>query len=317
MHIFNSLLTSILVLVIIAVLSVAARQRGILEKTFSASLAKIVFDFGVPAMIFVNLANVKVEMSTFAGPAIMMAAEICMMLLAWAIGRKLGLTVHQLGAVVLCAGFGTSATLGYSIIANVFPDNQSAMEEAVLISEVGVGLMILTLGPILAMYFGSGSVSLGAAGKSLMAFTRTPTCIALIAGICWGVLGLPGEQHPYMYPVFRVGHLLAGLVVPLSVLIVSLNLYWPDISQIIKPFGIVVVLKLLMAPLLTGVAALAFGLPEMWRDDLVIMTGLPPAVLNVILLQRYGGDAGLASTITAGASLFSLATLLLVIAAVG
>ncbi|MEZ4963636.1 MAG: hypothetical protein R2791_00220 [Saprospiraceae bacterium] len=39
MHIFNALLTSILVLVIIAVFSVAARKQGILEKNFSAGLA--------------------------------------------------------------------------------------------------------------------------------------------------------------------------------------------------------------------------------------------------------------------------------------
>ena len=76
-------------------------------------------------------------------------------------------------------------------------------------------------------------------------------------------------------------------------------------------------LKLVAGPILAGTLAITFGLPEIWRDELIIMAGLPPAVLNVIYLQRYGGDAETASVITAGASLLSLATLLLVMALLG
>ena len=47
------------------------------------------------------------------------------------------------------------------------------------------------------------------------------------------------------------------------------------------------------------------------------MAGLPPAVLNVIYLQRHGGHAEMASVITAGASLLSLGTLLFVMALSG
>lgn len=317
MHIFQTLLFSILVLVIIAALGLLARRQGVLKKEMAAGLAKIVFDFGIPALVFVNLANIDIEPRRFAGTAIMMIVELCMIALAWFVGKRLNLTPAQLGAVVLCSAFGTSATLGYSVVSIVFPNNQDAMVEAILISELGVGVLVMILGPILAMHFSTAETSLQTVRKSLVTFIRTPVFIALVAGMLWGVLGLPGDQHPVMKPVFQAGHILAGLVVPLAVLIISLHLYRPKISQYLKPFGMVVSLKLLLAAVLAGGISLATGLPEVWHDDLVIMAGMPPAVLNTIFLQRYGGDAGLASTLTAGASLLSLGTLLLVVAAVG
>lgn len=317
MHIFQALLSSLLVLVIIAILGLLARKQGVLKKDMAAGMAKIVFDFGIPALVFVNLANIDIEPRRFAGTAIMIVVELCMIVLAWAIGKTLNLTRSQLGAVVLCSAFGTSATLGYSIVSIVFPNDRDAMAEAVLISELGVAVLVMALGPILAIHFSTGESSIKTVRNSVTAFLKTPLCIALVAGMLWGTLDLPGDQHPVMNPIFHAGHILAGLVVPLSTLIISLNLYKPQIGQYLKPFGIVVMFKLLLAPLLAGGLALATDIPDVWRDDLVIMAGMPPAVLNTIFLQRYGGDAGLASTITAGASLLSLGTLLLVVAVVG
>ena len=317
MQLFDNLLDSIAVLVIIAVLGLAARQAGLLKKEWSGSLSRIIFDFGIPAMIFVNLASVGIDLSSFEAPAILVAIQLCMLGLAWIIGRKAGLQRPQLGVVVLCSAFGTSATLGYSIISFVFPGNPGAMVEAALISELGVGLMIFTLGPILAMRFGSENEAGESLLRALSAFCRTPIFVSLLVGMAWNGLGLPGEEHAAMKPIFQAGKVLAGLVVPLSVLVISINLYVPNLRQYLKPFSIVVALKLLSGPLLAGVLAAFFGVPELWQDELIIMAGLPPAVLNVVYLQRHGGDAELASAITAGASLVSVGTILLVVGLMG
>ncbi|MCB9345665.1 MAG: AEC family transporter [Lewinellaceae bacterium] len=317
MYIFQTMLSSILVLVIIALCGLLARHRGVIDKSLAGGLARIVFDLGIPAMIFVNLATQQFELKWLFGAGIMILVELSMVVLAWIISRQLGLTTTQMGAVVLCAAFGTSATLGYSVVSVVFPDNHDAIVEAVLISELGVGLLIFTLGPIMAMYFVSGKFSFQSAGKSLLAFTRTPICISLVISLLWAWFELPGNQHPLMKPLFHAGHILANLVVPVSVLIISLNIQKPRFSQFVKPFGVVVFLKLLLAPLLAGTIALIIGLPEFWRDDLIIMAGMPPAFINVILLQRYGGDTSTLSTIIAGSSLLSLGTVLLVILILG
>lgn len=317
MHIFWPLATAIFALVIIAALGLLAKWRGILKEEHTEVLAKLILDFGVPAMIFVSLAGTKLEWGGFIAPVIMALVELCMIALAWVIGRWSGLPASQLGAVVLCATFGTSATLGYPIVSMVFPNNSNAMIEAVLISEIGVGYLVLTLGPILAMYFGSGTFSGQKAGQALKDFVRTPIFISLVIGMLWGTLGLPGEEHMLLQPFFRMGHILSGLVTPLAILTISLRLHVPNFKLILKPFAIVMALRLLLSPLLAGLIAIALDVPEVWRDDLVIISSVPPAVLNAIYLQRYNGDARLASLLVAGGSILCVVSILLVIALVG
>lgn len=316
MHIFQPLFNSIVVVAIIAIVGLAARQAGVLRKEWAGNLSRIIFDVGIPAMIFVNLAKVSIDISSLEGPAILVAVELSMIAAAWMIGAWARLSATALGAVVLCSAFGTSATLGYSIVSIVFPGNPEAMLEAVLISELGVALLVFTLGPVLAMHFGSGGAT-QSISQLILAFVKSPIFIALAAGLLWNALGLPAEENSALRPAFKAGEILAGLVVPLSILVISLNLKMPDLRRYLKPFAIVGALKLLAGPILAGSLATVFGLPEIWRAELIIMAGLPPAVLNVIYLQRHGGDAELASVITAGASLLSLGTLLLVMALTG
>jgi len=67
---------------------------------------------------------------------------------------------------------------------------------------------------------------------------------------------------------------------------------------------------LIIKPLLASSLAVQFGFPELWRQILVLLAAMPPAILGVVFLKRYGGDASLASTLLLVASLASVATLL-------
>ncbi len=317
MNILWTLFSAIISLVLVAMLGVVARSRGILEADHSKFLSKIVIDFALPAMIFVSLAEAEISGQGFIAPLILFGVELCLIGLAWGIGKRFHLSTPQLGAVVLCAAFGSSATLGYSILSMVFPNNPGIMAEAVLISEVGVGYPIFILGPILAMHFGSGQVSAKMIRSSLINFVRSPLFIALIAGMLWSLLKLPGSQHTHVGPIFDAAHIVANLVTPLALFIIGLNLRKPNFRLILIPLGIVVLLKLCLGPLIAGGAAMGFGLPDTWQDSLVIMSALPPAMLSVIFLQRYGGDAKLASVLLAGATILSVGTILLVVAVVG
>ena len=66
-----------------------------------------------------------------------------------------------------------------------------------------------------------------------------------------------------------------------------------------------------------GAAATLLGFPELWKDVLVLLAAMPPAVLGVVFLRRYGGDAALASALLLAATIISCGTLLLVFSFVG
>jgi hypothetical protein len=104
---------------------------------------------------------------------------------------------------------------------------------------------------------------------------------------------------------------------PVAILSVGLMFRLPGVHSILVPLGIVVSIKLLLKPVAAGTVATLLGFPELWKDVLVLLAAMPPAVLGVVFLRRYGGDASLASALLLAATIISCGTLLLVFAFVG
>jgi predicted permease len=188
----------------------------------------------------------------------------------------------------------------------MYPGNAQALSEAVLISEIGVGYPIFILGPVLAAYFGSQK----SGWKASLSFFKSPVFYALIAGILWGAAGLPGKDNTFTAPLFHLADVLSGALTPVAILTVGLMLKKPSVRAILVPLAVVITIKLLIKPVAAGALASAFGFPEIWREILVILAAMPPAVLGVVFLRRYGGDASLASALLLSATILSCATLL-------
>jgi predicted permease len=312
MDAFPHLVKAVTVIVILYVLAIIMRRRGVLIEDHSLVLARIVTDLFLPAIVFVTLAGQSIQLNQLAPAGVMLALELSMIALAWAVSSLLGFGKAQQGAIVFCSAFGSSTFLGYSIIAEMYPNKPQAMTEAVLISEIGVGYTIFILGPILAAHFGTGGSGARSLLSSSLKFFRSPVFFALLLGILWGVLRLPGEENAFLSPIFRVCHVLAAALTPVAILAVGLMFKVPSVRSILVPLVIVVLIKLLLKPLAAGAAASFLGFPELWRDVLVLLAAMPPAVLGPIFLRRYGGDASLASALLLAATLISCLTLLLV-----
>ncbi len=320
MDTFHHLVKAILVIIILYALALVMKKRGALAEEHSMVLARIVTDLCLPAMIFVSLAGQSVQLSQLQPAFVMLGAELVSIAVAWLLAVWLHVPRVQLGAVVFCAAFGSSTFLGYPLIIEMFPQKPEALTEAVLISEIGVGYPIFILGPILAVYFGSGKGSLKRGMESLFQFLRSPVFFALIIGIFWGNLHLPGKDHSLLGPLFQVCHILASALTPLAILSVGLMFKIPKFRNIILALVIVVGIKLIAKPLLVAYASSILGFPHLWNDVLVILAAMPPAVLGAVFLRRYGNDAAqgsLASTLLLAASIVSCISLVAVFWAVG
>jgi len=306
---FHHLINAILVVVGIYAVAIVLKSRGVLKEEHSLILARVVTDVSLPAVVFVSLASHALRPDQVEPAFVMLGLELLFIGLAWAISSKFGFSRAQQGAIVFCSAFGSSTFLGYSIVQQMYPDTPRAMSEAVLISEIGVGYPIFILGPILAAYF--GSKKLGKSNwKSSMSFFKSPVFFAMIAGLLWSILKLPGKENIYIAPVFHFGSVLSAALTPLAILAVGLMLKKIAIRTILLPLSIVILLKLFLKPLLAGFAATQFGFPDMWKQLLVLMAAMPSAVLGVVFLRRYGGDATLASALLLTATILSSFTLI-------
>jgi len=309
MEIFHNLVNAILVIVLIYALAIYLRRIGTLTEEHSLTLARIVTDLCLPAIIFVSLARQTIRLDQLEPALAMLGLELACIAIAWIISVLLKFNKAQQGAIVFCSAFGSSTFLGYAIIMQMFPGSSEAISEAVLISEIGVGYPIFILGPTLAAYFGSEKLSVKSQWKSSLDFFKSPVFFALIIGLFWGFFRLPGQENAFLFPIFQLCNILASALTPIAILSVGLMFKLPRLSKILAALTIVIILKLIFKPLVAGFLSILFGFPELWKEVLVLLSAMPPAVLGAVFLRRYGGDASLASALLLTASLVSCVTL--------
>jgi len=310
MNVFHNLVNAILVIVCIYALALYLRRKGTLTEEHSLTFARIVTDVCLPAIIFVSLAKHSIQLDQLAPALTMLGLELFCIALAWTVSVLLKFNKTQQGAIVFCSAFGSSTFLGYSIILQMFPNTPEALSEAVLISEIGVGYPIFILGPILGAYFGSKELDTKLQWKASLNFFKSPVFFALLLGLLWGNFQLPGQENIFLAPLFQLCNVLAAALTPLAILSVGLMFKLPHLRKILVPLIIVILLKLIIKPLLASSLAIQFGFPELWKEVLVLLAAMPPAVLGTIFLKRYGGDASLASALLLAASLASCVTLM-------
>ncbi len=185
--------SSILVLVGLITLVMVLRRFGVVNEEQGHLFSTPVTRVTLPAWIFVSLARSVLHWEYAILALVMLLAELASLVLAWLAGRQLRLAAPQQGALLLTAGFGSSALLGYALISQVYADNVHAIAEAVVISELGVGPALFTLGTMIALYYGSEDHAIQGRMVEALRFFRSLIFLSVVAGLLWSTLGLPTD----------------------------------------------------------------------------------------------------------------------------
>ena len=146
MDFYLHLLTSIVVLALVILFIVYIRHIGLLQAEDGKLFSRLVMQLTLPAQIFGAFAHSSIEWEYLVMFLFMFGTEMVLMGIAWSVGRLLQLGRAQMGSFIIVSMFGSSSLLGYALILQLFPDNIAAVTEAAIISELGVGLPLFTIG---------------------------------------------------------------------------------------------------------------------------------------------------------------------------
>lgn len=306
---FDKTVSSIIVLVVIILLAVFLKHLKLIRGEHAPVFSKLVTTVTLPALIFHSLAHATLYWEYAVLALVMLAAEVLSLILAWFIGKRLQLAPPQLGSFMLVSGFGSSALLGYALIGQVFPGNIAAMTEAVLITEVGVGPALFTIGTMIAMYYGSSDIDTRGRIKAALAFFKSPICCAVAAGILWASLDLP-VKGLLLSPVFQALHILASANTLMVALTVGVVLQFSEMRAILTMAFFACAIKLILKPAMVWLPTLAMGLQDWQVQILVLEAAMPSALLTVVLANTYGCDAKLASKLVFATTVVSIATII-------
>ena len=248
----------------------------------------------LPALIFSALAHSTMEWHYLLLFLIMFGMEMLLLSIAWGIGKLLKLKHDQMGSFLLVSAFGSSALLGYPLIAELFPHNSEVLAEAAFVSELGVGLPLFTVGVMVAIYYGNSKQENTSALLGAIDFFRSPIFLSIVAGGLWSLLSLP-TKGVFMEPFFAMIHILASANTFLVTLLVGVLLQFGSLYNTIKIIVAVIILKLILSPILVSLPASFMTLTTWQLQVLILDAAMPSAMLSVVLAKRYGCDAQLAA----------------------
>lgn len=287
-------LDAVLPAFLIALLGYFAGKRLNLDKQM---LSRVCLYILVPALTFNSLAASKVDLAVAWRLALAVVAfPFAQVLLFAALFKLLRWEPGIARSMLLPAVFTNAGNYGLPVC--LFAFGQQGMDLGVVFM-VTQTVMLYTVGAFIAA---SSQMNARTAMRQVL---KMPAVYAAAAGVLVRALEVPVPDV-----VGRPVALLGQAAVPVLLLVLGMQLTGNgETRDSWKEPGVVVFLRLVVAPALAGLMGMAVGLNGLAWKILVLQGAMPPPVNATILAQEFNAHPGAVSKATMGGTLASVLTL--------
>ena len=290
LHVTETIFAFALVVLLVVIL----KKKNIVSSGDLKSYSKLMTTAILPAVIFLQLSMNPVHGHQFILVMIMFIAGILSMVITWIVGKLMRLRNETLGMLIITSTFGSSALIGYPLIQFAFPNNMAAMTDAILVSELGVGVPIFTLCPIVASYYGSGSSGFKTMLTTFLKYLKSPIFISVIAGIIFSQFQMI-VKNPFLEPFWEALRMIQGTLTVLACLILGLQLKFRSIRRMLPLFLVSSIIQIGIQPFLTSFGADWMHVNLIDKQVLILIAAMPSAVLGTVFATQYECDPESAS----------------------
>lgn len=291
----EQLAQSVIIMLIFIGLTNILKRVGFLEKSNSLFTSKLVLKITLPALIFTSLSAQSFNSEVLFISGIVAMTEILSIFLAFLSAKLLKLQRGETGALMLVSAFGMSTMLGYPLIRNTFPGIEVAMEDAVIISEIGVGIILFILGPVIAMTYGESKFKGKAVINSIKVFLTSPIFISIVAGICFSFIDLP-KNNMVFNTLDHILNLVGSANLFLVGITIGLLIEFNSLKKIALFLIFASVIKLIIQPMATYYASTFVDIDTLLKQVAFIESSMPSAILVAIYAKEYNCKPELVST---------------------
>jgi predicted permease len=277
---------SVLAFSLVVVSCIIMKKKSLVKEEDVALFARLLTQAALPAFIFFQLSTHPVSSRQFLMVLAMVVTGIVSMGAAWLAGKGLRLDKPKIGALMLTSSFGSTALIGYPLIQFSFPNNPLALTDAILLSELGVGLPIFILGPVVAMHFGESSGNIGIQRSVFTEYFRSPIFFATVLGLIIAPLQIPINQW-FLAPIYEALSIIGNAVAILACLILGLQLKMKSLKGIWTLLIISVLIQMVLQPWVAHLQAGLYHLSVEQTQVLTLISALPAAVLGSVFATHY------------------------------
>ncbi|AHF93751.1 transporter [Opitutaceae bacterium TAV5] len=282
----HAVLATLLPIFLIIALGAALQRGGFFREGVVPALNRLAFFVGLPALIFSGLASAEHsdhEPVRLLGALVL--ATLVMLLAGWAGARALRLPMAARGTFVQGVFRGNGAFVGLPVL--VALPQVSSTVAMLVIAPLMVVYNVLAVSVLLASHHGFGP---GVVKALVLAIVKNPIILASVAG---GLFYMTGLTCPL--PVMQTLTLVAGMVVPVSLLCIGSALVTLPLRGNLRAATVGAVGKAWVCPLVGYAVARWLGVTG---DDLTVMLvymAAPTAIMSYTMVQQLGGDEALAA----------------------
>lgn len=261
-------MSNFLMLVICLVAGMLLRRTGRVGDSAYQALNAVIVHLALPAVTLRTLHAFEIDrdhLMPVLMPWLLFAVGAG---LFWVLGRLLGLSRAQVGALTLVGGFGNTSFVGLPMIETLH--GRDGLGLGLLIDQLGSYLALSTLGVAAAAWYAAGP-RIG--GREMLRRVITfPPVIALALALLLRPLPFP---QPLEMALARIGDTLA----PLALLSVGMQLRVDAIREHAQALALGLGYKLVLAPaLVVGLLWLFHATPDMTSRVSVIEAAMPPMI---------------------------------------
>ena len=305
MNLFYGASSFIVLFLFLIVAILMLRHWKVIEADQNPIFSKLLTSFVLPAFIFSQVANLKVEYSyLFFGVAILIS-ELITGIVSWATGKwVLRLDRPSTGAFILGSTFGSVSQIGNAFLKVVFDNNFAISAMGVVTGQFGVGLPVNVVGPVVAKSFGDSENNNSLLSLIKSIFMNPPT-IALILGVLWNRLNIPSDGF-IVKMLFEGLNIVSSSMTFLVAVIIALSLKPIKMKGVWTVLILAAFFQLVLQPFITyGIFSMLNAQNEHHQATL-FLSAMPATPLAVVFCARYGANSQLASQIVIFTCLLSL-----------
>jgi len=280
--------TTLQAFLVLFVVGAALRLLGLLGKQHAERLGTFVFSVTLPATILVSLDRMAFAPAAWKLPLAACLVSLPLVLASWPLARLLHLARPTQGGFLLAVGCINSVYFAYPVTLATF--GEDGLAQAILF-DLGQTTFTLTALYTMALWHGTAAPS---AHSSLTRLLSTPPLWALTFMLALKAAGLhlPSWLHDVLTPVHLTTTPLASLVLGLSISFAALRRTW-------RLACLGVAMRMIGGLVLGWGATWLLGLTGLERAVVILIAGMPSAVMAVIFAAETGLDQDLVASIMA------------------
>ena len=260
-------------------------------------LNKFVIFISLPAMILLQIPKLDFSMDTMIPVIIAWVVMILTALITLFISHLFHFTKEITGALMLVAVLTNSSFLGIPIINAYLGDE--ALPFILVYDQIGTFLALATYGIFVAAYYSN---------KSEINFQIMLTKILTFPPFISLVLALFFIGTPFPEVILKVLATFANTIVPIALVAVGLQLQLKLPGHEVKPFGIALFIKLVIAPMIALAIVKTAGWTSLAANVSVMEAGMAPMITAGAMASLSGLAPRLSSAIVGYGILISFFT---------